>query len=203
MNRSIKLLLTISAIAFYLLSNAGCKTIGNDCDTWAQEPGSAIFIVLESSGELISDEMINNYSLFCQVGELTFETYTHFIKEVDPSVKMYPNDSVATYFLKNFSDTYDDFSEKYDGLNLLSEWTRFASGKYETHYFYLKNNISEVVDTIHLKTQFVNNCQALEESCLCRTPIRTFMLNGEDLSPDDELTKYYNVGYPVYRLRVK
>lgn len=191
-------------IFFFVITliTQSCR-VKDDCDTWTQQPGSPIFIALESSGELISDEMINNYSLFCQVGESTFETYTHFIKVVDPSVKMYPNDSVATYFLKNFSETYDDFSEKYVGLNLLSEWTRFASGKYETHYFYLKNNKSGEVDTIYLKTQFVDNCQALEESCLCRTPIRTFMLNGENLSPDEELTKHYNIGESVYRLRVK
>lgn len=46
-------------------------------------------------------------------------------------------------------------------------------------------------------------CDTLKEACECRHPIRSFKLNGEELYADDELTKYYNIGYPVYRHKVK
>ena len=76
MNKSIKLLLTISAITFYLLLTIGCKTIGNDCDTWDQEPSEMRYYAFEKEGRIIDNIIDEDYELYCYLdGEKYTITY--------------------------------------------------------------------------------------------------------------------------------
>lgn len=202
MKKSVKLLLTISTIAFYLLSNVGCKIIGNDCDTWDQEPTEMRYYAFEKEGRIIDNIIDEDYELYCYLdGEKYTITYkinkkVGLTSGVDTSDGDYKH-----YFFRSFNDIYSIEDSTKNGLYFL----RIAYlSRYDIHDFYLENKTTGLIDTLTINAEYLDSpCDALKEACRCHNPIRSFKLNGEDVYADDELTKYYSVGYPVYRLRVK
>lgn len=194
MNKSFQSLIILLVIFTFISS---CKEEYN-CNKWDQRPGMDLFVAFEKEGIILDNKDFDDYKFYCMIDGSKIETIKHVLKIKEYAFYSDPNDSSNSYFFYNFAQY---FSAETDGLSFLRYLTNCK--KYGIEEFYLENRTTGAVDTIAITSEEVDNCQALQEACGCRHPIRSFKLNGEDLTPDDELTKHYNIGESVYRLRVK